>query len=108
MKVMVRRPAMKVSDFTQLCDRHWCGSPRGDVIELALTLESACELADDAAEKPSPWVTAMSKDDPFGSGLPDIELMNPITRSAVHVIGGAVSDTAIVSYGSGRVKQVRA
>jgi hypothetical protein len=97
---------MNLHDFTELCQREWRERPPGDVVELALTFDSLRSLSAEAAESSSQWVTkVLLVNTPFG--YPEVELVNPVTRSAVNVIGGAVIDTAIVNCGGAHpVKQV--
>ena len=71
---------MKLDQFRALCDREWKQQPRGDVVGLRLTGDSYDELYLDILTDGDPaWASAVEA---------AIELVNPVTRSAVAVAGG--------------------
>jgi hypothetical protein len=84
---------VKLGQFRALCDREWMQEARGDVQALSLTDDSYEELRADALVNYDPVLVPMT--------LGPLELMNPVTRSAVKVTGGAASDTTEVCSVSG-------
>jgi hypothetical protein len=103
---------LKYDEFAGLCDREWLkGADKmefGDVTALSLTDESLAELSGEAFAVSTDSLPA-GFPPPGGAdvGVLVTEAVNPVTRSAVKITGGAESDTATVSYGAGSYATTR-
>jgi hypothetical protein len=100
---------VKLAEFNALCVQEWAQEPRGDVKVLSLTDASYEELSADVGGERDPAkikelhdaLSRLATDPAYRQKvliLPPgpLELVNPVTRSAVKITGGADADTAEV------------
>lgn len=105
---------MKLAAFKDLCDREWAKDQHGDVQALHLTNSSLMELTCDVllAGSSDPFLFPLEpligsddiKGKPVGAVCRDI--LNPITRTVIHISGDSDRDFAEVYSMPGGLAQV--
>lgn len=90
---------MKLEQFNKLCDMQWSQEIHGDVIKLELTNAGLVELTEDCLASGASF-TELDEIQQVAVGASVAELINPVTRTSVKVVGDRTRTKITVSYGS--------